>query len=201
MPKSYTEKERASIILELRNAAMASMLQKGIKKTTVDELVKKVRIPKGTFYLFYKSKELLFYDALMQKEQELHSFMEPKLLSLQENLTAEALTDLLYEFYKKGFESGIMPLMLNGELEVLIRKLPDDIVADSISKDDDFLAIFTLLFPNMKNDKVQLYSAAFRAIFFTAAYKREIGYDYDNVLKLLIQGVVLQIWENHCDRS
>ncbi len=35
------------------------MQEKGVKKTTVDELVKRVGIPKGTFYLFYPSKDCL----------------------------------------------------------------------------------------------------------------------------------------------
>ncbi|MDY4210978.1 MAG: TetR/AcrR family transcriptional regulator [Treponema sp.] len=33
-----------------------------MKKTTVDELVKRTGIPKGTFYLFYPSKEILLFD-------------------------------------------------------------------------------------------------------------------------------------------
>ncbi|WP_286081321.1 TetR/AcrR family transcriptional regulator [Parablautia intestinalis] len=32
--------------------------------TTVDEIVKRVNIPKGTFYLFYKSKELLLFEVI-----------------------------------------------------------------------------------------------------------------------------------------
>lgn len=39
------------------------MQEKGVKKTTVDELVKREGIPKGTFYLFYPSKEMLLYDV------------------------------------------------------------------------------------------------------------------------------------------
>ncbi len=197
MPRTYSEKERQVIISELRRAAMESMIQKGIKKTTIDELVEKIRIPKGTFYLFYKSKELLLFDAIMQKEEELHEKMGQKFLSIVENLSVDSLTNLLFDFYQMGFELGILPLMLNGELDILIRKLPDDIVADSISRDDDFIVIFLKLFPHMDREKLQLYSAAFRAIFFTAAYKREIGDDYESVLKLLIQGIVLQIWEEN----
>lgn len=43
------------------------MNQFGVKKTTVDELVKRVSIPKGTFYLFYPSKEQLFFDVFLDK--------------------------------------------------------------------------------------------------------------------------------------
>jgi len=56
MPKSYSERERMEIISALREAALESMKKLGVKKKTVDDLVKRVRIPKGTFYLFYKSK-------------------------------------------------------------------------------------------------------------------------------------------------
>ena len=43
MPKSYTEKEREIIMENLRAAALESMQKQGVKKTTVDELVKKVQ--------------------------------------------------------------------------------------------------------------------------------------------------------------
>jgi AcrR family transcriptional regulator len=70
MPKSYSEKERQHLIELLQEAAFESIKKNGIKKTTVDDLVKKVNIPKGTFYLLYKSKELLLFDAFTRKWQQ-----------------------------------------------------------------------------------------------------------------------------------
>lgn len=194
MPKSYSDKERLIIIDALKEAAFESMLQKGIKKTTVDELVEKVHIPKGTFYLFYKSKELLLYDAIMQKEEALHQLMADSFLSIKDSVSILSLTNLIFNFYEMGFSMGILPLMLNGEIDILIRKLPDDVVANSIQKDEDFLFMLQGLFPKMTDIKVRHYSSAFRALFFTAAYKREIG-DFDEALKLLIKGLVMQMWE------
>ena len=55
MPKTYSDEERNQIITKLKREANILMLEKGVKKTTVDELVKRVGIPKGTFYLFYPS--------------------------------------------------------------------------------------------------------------------------------------------------
>lgn len=199
MPKSYTDKERLAITADLRTVAMKSMIQKGIKKTTVDELVEAVHIPKGTFYLFYKSKELLLYDAIMEKEEELHKVMATDFYQIMDHPTVESLTTLLVNFYQKGFDLGILPLMLNGELDLLIRKLPDEIVQKSIAKDDDFIVIFQSIFPNLKEEDLKIYSASFRAIFFTAAYEREIGVDYKKILRLLIRGTVMQMWENNYD--
>ena len=199
MPKSYTEKERAAIVAELRSAAMEFMLQRGVKKTTVDDLVAKARIPKGTFYLFYSSKEMLLYDALMEKEAETHCQLSAALAEIKPNVTVESLTGLLYDFFQIGFNLGILPLMVSGELDILMRKLPDEVVAEHISKDDEFLAEFGELFPAMRPERVADYSAAFRAVFFTAAYQREIGEGYDRALNLLIRGLVLQMWGEQND--
>ena len=62
MPKSYSEQEREYIRKRLKEEAADCLARYGVRRTTVDELVKRVNIPKGTFYLFYKSKELLLFE-------------------------------------------------------------------------------------------------------------------------------------------
>lgn len=69
----------------------------------------------------------------------------------------------------------------------------------SIAKDDEFMVIFRTFFPKLKEEDVKAYSASFRAIFFTAAYEREIGGDYKKILRMLIKGIVMQMWENNYD--
>ena len=61
MPKTFSDAERVHIKKRLMEEAEACLTQYGIRKTSVDELVKRVNIPKGTFYLFYPSKEMLFF--------------------------------------------------------------------------------------------------------------------------------------------
>ena len=48
------------------------MQKKGVKKTTVDELVKRVGIPKGTFYLFYPSLINLIHYYVFQTFYIIH---------------------------------------------------------------------------------------------------------------------------------
>ncbi len=69
MPKIFSEKERQDIISSLRNAAMAELAAKGVRKTTVDGLCSLSHVAKGTFYLFYESKEELLFEVL-EKEHE-----------------------------------------------------------------------------------------------------------------------------------
>ena len=75
MPKSYSDQEREYIKQRLKEEAAVCMAQYGIRRTTVDELVKRVNIPKGTFYLFYKSKELLLFDVILEQ----HEIVDQKL--------------------------------------------------------------------------------------------------------------------------
>ena len=53
MPKSYSEQEREYIRKRLKEEAAKCLARYGVRRTTVDEIVKRVNIPKGTFYLFY----------------------------------------------------------------------------------------------------------------------------------------------------
>lgn len=48
----------------LLDVGKALMLQYGIKKTTVDEIVTGANIAKGTFYLYFNSKEDFFYQLI-----------------------------------------------------------------------------------------------------------------------------------------
>ena len=81
----------------------------GIRRTTVDELVRRVRIPKGTFYLFYDSKEQLLFEALM----EFHEKIETQLLQRVERMSGrepevEAITDLLMDFFRQADELSLI---------------------------------------------------------------------------------------------
>ena len=64
MPKTYTEEERKNIRLMLIEEAEKALFHGGVESVSVDELVRRVSIPKGTFYLFFKSKEELFLSVL-----------------------------------------------------------------------------------------------------------------------------------------
>ena len=76
MPKVYSNEERQNIKERLKCEANILMREKGVKKTTVDELVKRVDIPKGTFYLFYSSKEELFFEVSQNYHKKIDLFLE-----------------------------------------------------------------------------------------------------------------------------
>ena len=91
MPKSYSESERAYIKERLMEEAEKCLAQYGIRKTTVDELVRRVNIPKGTFYLFYESKERLLFDVILRLNDEIQEQLLQEISGLPEVPDAETI--------------------------------------------------------------------------------------------------------------
>ncbi len=194
MPKKFSEKERQAIQKELKETALKLMQVKGIRKVTVDEIVEAVHIPKGTFYLFYQSKELLLFDAIKEVEKRMHLELEMAISSMHKDTSVDEVTDLIVSFYQKGYEYGFLQLLMSGEMDVLIRKLPDEIVELYIREDDLEILVFKTIFPNMREEDLQTYSAAFRGIFMMGSYAREIGYDsFLPAVRVLVRGLIMQV--------
>ena len=171
------------------------MGQFGIRRTTVDEIVKRVNIPKGTFYLFYKSKELLLFDVI----QEQHELINQKLYQeisrfSHEPFSVEKLTDVIFEFYKMTEEMPMFQLMDSQEIELLVRKLPREVVEAHLQDDTDSIQKLFSFLPVKKEVDIKVVSAAFHAIYYATLHKDEIGEDgYDEALRMLIQGLITQV--------
>ena len=196
MPKSFSDSERSHIKKRLMETAKDCLYQYGVRKTTVDELVRRANIPKGTFYLFYDSKELLFYDVLCEFHDEMHMKLLNEVSEIKDNITPEKLTELIFNLYKMVKESFLVRLLTESEMELLLRKLPPEIAQAHAMKDDFSVERLFDLAPNLKGVEIEAMSAALRAIFFTMLYKHEVGEEiYDDALRILIYGVVLQMFK------
>lgn len=194
MPKAYTEEEKKQIKERLKEEALACMSQYGIRKTTVDEIVKRVNIPKGTFYLFYGSKEMLLFDALNDIDYKIHAMILKEMEHLGNCFNVDNLTDLFFNIYKFADRNIPRCIMVGSEMEVLFRKLPKEALAEHFSYDDKNMELVMQLIPQAKEKNIEYFSGAFRAIFMSMMYKKEIGEKiYDEVLRILIRGVVREL--------
>lgn len=195
MPKSYSEQEREYIQKRLKEEAANCLAQYGIRHTTVDEIVQRVNIPKGTFYLFYKSKELLLFEVILEE----HEMIEQKVYQAvnelrQDGDIAEQLTKIVCNFFILASKSPILKMIDTREVEILARKLPPEVLKEHLRHDSSAVEkVFSALPVKNKADK-DTFSAAFRAIYFATLHENEIGEKYfEDALHLLIKGLVNQI--------
>ncbi len=196
MPKTFSDSERAYIKSRLIEEAKECLAMYGIRKTTVDELIKRVNIPKGTFYLFYESKELLFFDAFCAMHDEFQEKMISEINVLKSGVDADTLTSIFFKLYKSLDGSYLLKLATSGELELLFRKLPPELNKIHTEKDDFRVEELVSMVPGIKAENIRVFSAAIRGIFVTLLHKKEIGEEiFDEALHVMIRGVVFQMFE------
>lgn len=195
MPKSYSEQERNYIRKRLKEEAAKCLARYGVRHTTVDEIVHRANIPKGTFYLFYKSKELLLFEVIQEQQKNVNRKLYQAISDIAGSpLSPEKLTDVIFDFYKMTEEMPILKLLGVDEVELLVRKLPREIVEEHLKDDADTIEQMLALLPVEKEVDIPVISAAFHAIYYATLHKDEIGEEqYDNALRTLIHGVVMQI--------
>jgi len=195
VPKSYSEQEKEYIRKRLKEEAVKCLAQYGVRRTTVDEIVKRVNIPKGTFYLFYKSKELLLFEVIQEQQKNINLELYQAFSDIIDmELSVEKLTDMIFEFYKKTEKMLVLKLYDAGEIELLKRKLPQEIVDEHLQDDTDMIKKMIALFHVKKEVDINVISAAFHAIYYATLHKADIGEEqYDKALQVLIYGIVTQI--------
>lgn len=195
MPKSYSEQEREYIRKRLKEEAAECLARYGVRRTTVDEIVKRVNIPKGTFYLFYKSKELLLFDVIQEQHENVNRRLYQAISAIAgSSFSAEKLTDVIFEFYKMTEKMPILKLLDIGEVELLVRKLPREAVEEHFQDDTNTIEKMFALLPVKKEVDIKVISAAFHAIYYATLHKAEIGEEqYDEAVRALIYGMVIQV--------
>jgi AcrR family transcriptional regulator len=194
LPKIYSDDERAYIKKRLKEEAEYCLSAFGIKGTTVDMLIERVKIPKGTFYLFYESKELLLFEVILEQHEIIERQMLKKIASLRTRVSVHNLTEVLYKFYKSIDDIALFRFIGTGEIELLYRKLPKNIIDIHFAHDTVMIHEIVQILSLSPDINTEYYSAAFRNIFFAVLHKREMGEEYfDESLVLMIRGLVLQL--------
>jgi len=193
MARAFSEEEKTKIKESLLNAAQDLISRQGVQKTTVDEIVEECHIAKGSFYAFYKTKELLFWDVILRWHSELEDMMFSRMQKITQ-ITEENLSEFIYDAYMLCFDCGLGYVITNGDIDYLIRKLPSEVVDAHIANEDDRLIKLLMQLPQFESLDADLFSAAFRGLFLMLPYKKEIGPRFEEVFKLCIRGVVIQMF-------
>ena len=119
MPKIFSEADRDNIRLKLLNNGREQLKTKRCKNISVAELAYEAGIAKGTFYNFFPSKELYFYEIMLLIRDENRA----ELLELAEAPSYEALYETMYRRYTQV--KTIYDYFEPDELKMIFRTLPE----------------------------------------------------------------------------
>ena len=209
MPKIYSETERTDIKDSLKREANILMIERGIKKTTVDELVKRAGIPKGTFYLFYPSKEMLLFECIQDFHNEADKIISDGMEQIIRkyksrtkgkrfsNECLDEITDVLMEAINIT-RGSCLKIMLDPEsMNLLISKLPEDVLKKhgNDSKENILLEFFGI----KDKEKIQAISGSFTLILLGLIYSPVLGDALaEKSTRLLVRGLVDQMSSSIC---
>ena len=193
MATAFTTEEKEVIRKKLHKVAKEFLQRYGVKKTTVDQMAAMVDISKGSFYNFYSSKEMLFFTVLEEYQIDVMSRLTEQ-LGMETKIDTNRLVQLLYDFYQDFRYSFMYTIFKNHEMELLVRKLPKEVIINHHLIDDRMVKKIVSRIDIRENVSVEIVSALFRTIAMTILHIEEIGEEqFDTTLKLVIQGIVEQI--------
>ena len=202
MATAFTDEEKGVIRKKLHKVAKECLQRYGVRKTTVDQMVAMADISKGYFYNFYSSKEMLFFTVLEEYQMDTMNRLTEQLAQTPQ-IGTEQFARLLYDFYQDFRYSFVYTVFKNHEMELLIRKLPKEVITNHRLIDDRMAEKVVSQINIKETISVEIVSALFRTIAMSILHIEEIGEkQFDTILKLLIQGIVEQIAkEDNGERS
>ena len=205
MPKIYSEEEKKLIIEKLKHEANILMQEKGVKKTTVDELVKRAGIPKGTFYLFYPSKEMLLFDVSQDFHEQVDKYIEEGIFKILQTKNkslqnpdlsdcVEELTDVILGAMEITYNSCLSVLLNPESMNLILSKLPPDVLDKHRESDGDICDGFFKAIADEKGINVEALTGSFMMIIFGGMYKTVIGTEnWKESMRIVLRGIIMQL--------
>lgn len=136
LARGFSAEEKVLIKEQLQQEFIKELKVRTIQQVRIDDLVKKVGIAKGSFYLFYPSKELLFVDVAQRVQRELVAEVLNILTIHKELNKKEQLKIMVKQIFVLLTESFPWLTKLESvEYEKSIRKLPKE-ARQSLLRDD-----------------------------------------------------------------
>lgn len=141
MPRPWSEKEKEIIRKTLLVEAKRLFEKYGLQKTTVDEIVRASNISKGSFYIFYQSKEELYFDVLENVESEFREKMFENVF--QPGMSRrESFKSFLNQMIELLITMPLYKEITSSNYELLLRKLPEETLEKHIQRDQEDVSKF-----------------------------------------------------------
>ncbi|WP_010275588.1 TetR/AcrR family transcriptional regulator [Paenibacillus senegalensis] len=198
MARKFSDHEKERIRGRLMEAGKQCFGLYGLKKTSIEQLTKAAGIAQGTFYLFFPSKEELYFELLELEEERVRQQLLEETEESGRRMDKETLVRFLRKsvsvmgenpFFRQLYEDDVM--------EQLVRKLPAEKLAAHFDKDADIAMPFVRRWQEegwLTTQRPEIIVSLIRSLVLLTLQKRLIGEEvFDETMELLIQ-LIAQGW-------
>lgn len=195
MPRAFNERERNLIKERIRKAAASLIIRNGVRHTTIDAIVKSAIIPKGTFYLFYATKEELLFEVLENEHEKMEKSILEQISKVNPStINPDSATELIYSFYKMVDEHPLLATISREDVTLISQRLPEERISKHLEEDRNMSAKLMRFLPLKDGITVETVSSSLHAIYFTMLHLKETADDKsEELLKFIIRGIMIQI--------
>lgn len=137
MAKGFTSEEKVIIYNKLLECGKDYIGKYGVKRTSVDDVVREVGISKGAFYKFFESKELFALKVMEKIDQDLKVLLVSNIPCSRENFREE-LIENLYNFTNELTNPVYAKVISQEEINYITRSLPEKDIRKYLNNDDSF---------------------------------------------------------------
>ncbi len=139
MPKGFSPEQQISIRGRLIAGAKEALKVTGVRKTTVESLAKLANISTGAFYLFYPSKEALFFDLYTRLENKLkQDFLQA--LQKASTLSPATIRQALVNLVLSDDMDNLLRILRKDELDYIVRSIDTETIQAHLQDDQKYLA-------------------------------------------------------------
>lgn len=197
MPRAFNEREKGIIQTNLRAAGRELFATYGLRKTNIEDLTRAAGISKGAFYLFYDSKESLYFEIVEAFEQE---FRQRIFANIQQTgrTPRENFKTLMREAFHIWREHPMLRHLNQEDFQLLARRLPEGRVQAHSQQDEaaitGLLEAWRAMGVTLAVD-APLLTALMKSLFFISFHETEIGPGYPRALEVFIDLIAGYVFE------
>lgn len=189
----FTNKQKEKIAHHIKNEARSLFSTYGYNKTSIQDITNAVGIAQGTFYHFYPSKAVLYFLILEQEEKSIHNDLTEQQIQPEEQPKQYFIRMLQQAITSLEQNPLVRELLIGHHLTRIIASLPEEIVANHITKDDE--SFISLIHHWQENGltftkEPPIVAASLRSLFLLTTHRKEIGKQhYDKTIELFIHAL------------
>lgn len=125
MPK-FSEQEKLRIQQCLLEEGERLFVMYGLKKVTIDDIVKATKIAKASFYRFYEGKEYLFLEIAQRKQKEIFDILNGILKESELKTDKERVKIVFFAMSELMSQYPILTNINSETVEVIVRKVSQE---------------------------------------------------------------------------
>ena len=196
--KAFTPEEKDYITQQLVDKGRSNFTKYGIRRTTVEELTKAVGIAKGSFYLFFESKEELYFHILGIEVAQLRAELVKKLIQPGQ-FPRTVVRSILQGIADAFAMNPIVALSASDEGRNVLER---ERIKNKLKDDGDIhIGLQALLFELMdrgfiKRQNIQRIENMMRALFIILIHLNDFDKDYtEETITMMIDAIAERLTE------